>query len=56
MKLTKEKTSDLEIDNYINWKLICEKFNLKTGRYYILHQILRIEMVFREFINQNRIK
>ena len=55
MKLTKEKTSDLEIDNYINWKLICEEFNLKTGDI-SLHQILRIEMVFREFINQNRIK
>ena len=52
MKITKERTKDLEIDNYIDWGLICKDFNLKTGDI-SLHQILRIEMVFREFIRQN---
>ena len=42
-----------ELIDYVNWKKICKDNNLKFGDI-SLEQTIQIELVIKEFINQNK--
>ena len=54
MKDTFTKTiDDFEMDNYIDWKKICEDFELATGDL-SPNSFFKLENIFKEYIETNR--
>ena len=54
MRDTFTKTiDDFEMDNYIDWKKICEDFELATGDL-SPNSFFKLENIFKEYIETNR--
>ena len=54
MRDTFTKTiDDFEMDNYIDWKKICEDFGLATGDL-SPDSFFKLESIFKEYIETNR--